>query len=156
MRMETLIRKQLGMKSHYVARIEETGEAVVVHVERMGHRQLNCMRCGLPCQSTHGRSKKQRTWRDLSLRKTALKIRYRPFRVCCPRCKKVKVEEVPWAEPWSRVTMALAAAVAVMGRQLSWLEVAAYFGLDWKTVAQTGWSLTSHVSKSKRIPKRHR
>ena len=32
--------------------------------------------------------------------------------------------------------MALAAAVAVMARQLSWLEVASYFGLDWKTVAQ--------------------
>lgn len=136
MRMETFIRKQLGMKSHYVAGIAETEDAVAVYVERIGRRQLNCIRCGLPCKSTHGRSKKQRTWRDLSLRKTALKISYRPFRVCCPRCKRVKVEKVPWAEPWSRVTMALAAAVAVMARQLSWLEVASYFGLDWKTVAQ--------------------
>ena len=136
MRMETFIRKQLGMKSHYVARVEETEDAVIAYVERIGRRQLNCARCGLPCKSTHGRSKKQRTWRDLSLRQSPMKIRYRPFRVCCHRCKKVKVEKVPWAEPWSRVTMALAAAVAVMARQLSWLEVASYFDLDWKTVAE--------------------
>ncbi len=136
MRMETFIRKQLGMKSHYVARVEETEDAVIAYVERIGRRQLNCARCGLPCKSTHGRSKKQRTWRDLSLRKSPMKISYRPFRVCCHRCKKVKVEKVPWAEPWSRVTMALAAAVAVMARQLSWLEVASYFDLDWKTVAE--------------------
>jgi len=136
MRMETFIRKQLGMKSHYVARLEETADTVIAHVERIGQRWLNCSRCGLPCKLTHGRSKKTRTWRDLNLRRCVLKISYRPFRVCCPRCKKVKVEKVPWAEPWSRVTMALAGAVAVMARKLSWLEVASYFGLDWKTVAQ--------------------
>lgn len=136
MRMETFIRKQLRMKSHYVARVEETETAVMVQVERLGRRRLNCSRCGLPCKSTHGRSKKQRSWRDLSMRKSNLEICYRPFRVCCLRCKKVKVEKVPWAEPWSRVTMALAAAVAIMARKLSWLEVAAYFDVDWKTVAQ--------------------
>jgi len=136
MRMETFIRKQLGMKSHYVERIEETGDMVIAHVKRIGKRRLNCSRCRLPCNRTHGRPGKKRTWRDLSLRRSVLKISYHPFRVCCPRCKKVKVEKVPWAEPWSRVTMSLAAAVAVMARKLSWLEVASYFGLDWKTVAQ--------------------
>lgn len=135
MRMETFIRKALRMKSHYVCRIEETDDAVIAHVDRLGKRKLKCGRCRASCRRTHGRLK-ARTWRDLSLRDRPLRIRYQPFRVVCLRCKKVKVEKVPWAEPWSRVTMALATAVALLARQLNWLEVARHFRLDWKTVAQ--------------------
>jgi hypothetical protein len=40
------------------------------------------------------------------MRKSALKLRYRPRRVECPRCG-VRVEDFPWAEPWARVTSAL-------------------------------------------------
>src|SRR5262249_47467487 len=36
---------------------------------------------------------------------------------------------------WARVTTALARAVALLARKLSWAEVATHFGLDWKTVA---------------------
>jgi len=133
--METFIRKQLRMKSHYVVQIEESDNVMIAHVERIGRRQLVCGRCRLPCNQTQGRLQ-DRTWQDLNLRNIVLKIRYRSFRVCCPRCRKVKIEKVPWAEPWSRVTRALAAAVAVLARKLSWLEVACHFGLDWKTVAQ--------------------
>ena len=49
------IRNQFRMKSHYVALAEEGGDAVAVHLERVGHWRLNCNRCGLLCQSTHGR-----------------------------------------------------------------------------------------------------
>jgi transposase len=133
--METFIRKQLRMKSHHVVQIEESDNVMIAHVERIGRRQLVCSRCRLPCNQTQGRLQ-DRTWQDLNLRNIVLKIRYRSFRVCCPRCRKVKIEKVPWAEPWSRITMALAAAVALLARKLSWLEVACHFGLDWKTVAQ--------------------
>ena len=49
-------------------------------------------------------------------------LAYQPYRVRCGRCG-VRVEQVPWAAQWARVTTALARAVA------------AHFGLDWKTVA---------------------
>ena len=61
-------------------------------------------------------------------------LAYQPYRVRCGRCG-VRVEQVPWAAQWVRVTTALARAVALLARKLSWAEVAAHFGLDWKTVA---------------------
>jgi transposase len=68
------------------------------------------------------------------MRKLALKLRYRPRRVECPRCG-VRVEDFPWAEPWARVTAALSNAVAVLARELSWQGTARQYGLNWKSVA---------------------
>ena len=68
------------------------------------------------------------------MRKLALKLRYRPRRVECPHCGG-RVEDFPWAEPWARVTTALANAVAVLARELSWQGTAREYGLDWKSVA---------------------
>lgn len=42
---------------------------------------------------------------------------------------------LPWAEPWARVTKALAHALAVLARELSWQGTAREYGLDWKSVA---------------------
>jgi len=78
--------------------------------------------------------RRTREWRDLSMRKQPLKLRYRPRRVKCPRCG-VRVEDFPWAKPWARVTTALANAVAVLARELSWQGTARQYGLDWKSVA---------------------
>src|SRR4051795_7166963 len=77
---------------------------------------------------------KRRKWRDLSMRKLVLKLRYRPRRVECPRCG-VRVEDFPWAEPWARVTTALSNAVVVLARELSWQGTARQYGLNWKSVA---------------------
>jgi transposase len=45
------------------------------------------------------------------------------------------VEDCPWAEPWARVTTALANAVAVLARELSWQGTAREYRLNWKCVA---------------------
>jgi transposase len=68
------------------------------------------------------------------MRKLPLILRYRPRRVECPRCG-VRVEDVPWAQPWARVTTALSNAVAVLARELSWQGTAREYGLNWKSVA---------------------
>jgi hypothetical protein len=39
------------------------------------------------------------------------------------------VEDYPWAEPWARVTTALANAVAVLARELSWQGTAREYRL---------------------------
>jgi transposase len=131
--IETFIRKQLRLKAHTVTKVEEADDCMRVFIDRLGSRLLRCGVCGKRCREVHD-IRKQREWRDLSMRKLPLKLLYRPRRVECPRCG-VRVEEFPWAEPWARVTTALSNAVAVLARKLSWQGTAREYGLNWKSVA---------------------
>ena len=133
MLIETFIRKQLRLKAHTVTKVEETGECMLVHIDRLGQRLLRCGVCRRRCLDVHD-IREERTWRDLSMRKLPLKLCYRPRRVECPRCG-VRVEDFPWAEPWARVTTALFNAVARLARELSWQGTARQYGLNWKSVA---------------------
>ena len=133
MLIETFIRKQLRLKAHTVTKVEEADNCMRVHIDRLGSRLLRCGVCGKRCREVHD-IRKQREWRDLSMRKLPLKLLYRPRRVECPRCG-VRVEGFPWAEPWARVTTALSNAVAVLARELSWKGTAREYGLNWKSVA---------------------
>src|SRR5215510_13942776 len=133
MLVETFLRKQLGLKAHTVTKVEETEKYMVVHIDRLGRRLLRCGICRQRCRKVHS-VRKAREWRDLSMRKLSLKLRYRPRRVECPRCG-VRVEDFPWADPWARVTTALSRAVSVLARELSWQGTARHYGLNWKSVA---------------------
>jgi hypothetical protein len=48
MRMETFIRKALGLKAHRVVRLEEpeAAQELVVYLDRREHRRLHCGECG--------------------------------------------------------------------------------------------------------------
>lgn len=131
--IETFIRKQLRLKAHTVTKVVEQEDAMIIYIDRLGHRLLCCGVCRHRCREVHG-VRPEREWRDLSMRKLPLKLRYRPRRVECPRCG-VRVEDFPWAEPWARVTTALSNAVAVMAHDLSWQGTARHYGLNWKSVA---------------------
>jgi transposase len=131
--IETFIRKQLRLKAHTVTHVEETEACMLVQIDRLGKRLLRCGVCRQRCREVHD-IRRVREWRDLSMRKLPLILRYRPRRVECPRCG-VRVEEFPWAEPWARVTTALSNAVAVLARELSWQSTAREYGLNWKSVA---------------------
>jgi transposase len=135
MRMETFIRKQLGMKAHWVTKVEETAEGIVARVDRLGQRRLRCGECGRPAPQVLRRDPARR-WRHLPLGSRPCELVYRPHRVGCVHCG-VRVEQVPWAPRWSRVTGPLSRAIAQLARQLSWQEVAQHFQVDWKTVATT-------------------
>jgi transposase len=131
--IETFLRKQLGLKAHTVTRVEETEKYMLVDIDRLGGRLLRCGVCRQRCRKVHGACKR-REWRDLSMRKLPLILRYRPRRVECTRCG-VRVEDFPWAEPWARTTRTLSNAVAVLARELSWQRTARQYGLNWKSVA---------------------
>lgn len=133
MRLETYIRKSLRLKSHFIVQIEEGEKHLIARVERIEGRHLFCGVCGLKTSHTCGRLKERR-WRDLTIRDKPLNLVYVPYRVKCPVCG-VRVEKVPWAPRWSRVTTDLARSIALLARKMSWKEVAEYFDLDWKVVA---------------------
>jgi transposase len=131
--IETFIRKQLRLKAHHVTKVETSEDSMIIQIERLGNRLLRCGVCRKRCRQVHS-VRKERDWRDLSMRKMSLMLRYRPRRVKCPGCG-VRVEDFPWAEPWARVTRALAIAAASLTRELSWQGTARHYGLNWKTVA---------------------
>jgi len=131
--IETFIRKQLRLKAHRVIKVETNEESMIIEIDRLGNRRLRCGVCRKPCRGVHS-IRKWREWRDLSMRKLRLILRYQPRRVQCPGCG-VRVEGFAWAEPWARVTRALANAAASLARELSWQGTARHFGLNWKTVA---------------------
>jgi transposase len=132
--IETFIRKQLRLKAHRVTKVEATEDNMIIAIDRLGSRRLRCGVCRKPCAQVHS-VRKAREWRDLSMRQMPLVLRYQPRRVKCRRCG-VRVEDFPWAEPWARVTWALANAVAKLARELSWQGTARQYGLNWKTVAR--------------------
>jgi len=135
MRMETFIRKGLRLKAHRVVKVEEEegAEALTVYLDRIGERRLHCGVCGRPARRVAGTRRPERRWRDLAMREHLVELVYAPHRVWCPRCG-LRVERVPWADTWQRVTHALARAVAVLARELNWTAVATHFRLNWKTV----------------------
>jgi transposase len=136
MRMETLIRKALGLKAHRVVKIEEdeTARNLVVHLDRREHRRLQCGECGRGAVRIAPTRRPARRWRDLAFREHIVELVYAPCRVRCPHCG-LRVERVPWAAKWPRVTHALAPAVAALARELTWSAVAHHFRVNWKTIA---------------------
>jgi transposase len=121
------------LKSHWVVKIEETPEAIVAEIAEVKNHLPRCSCCGRPVGRTKGRLPR-RQWRDLKIRERPLILAYSPRRVVCPDCG-VRVEKVPWAERWSRVTRGLAQAVAVLSRRTDLSTVAGHYGINWKTVA---------------------
>jgi transposase len=61
-------------------------------------------------------------------------IRYRPTRVCCPKCKAVKVEAIPWSYGKSSLTIGFIWLLANKAKQLTWKTVAEEYGVHWNTV----------------------
>jgi transposase len=137
MRMETFIRRSLGLKAHAVVKVEEReaeGEReLLIYVERLGQRRLRCGVCGLQAQRVAPTRRPERRWRDLAIRTHTVWLVYAPYRVWCARCG-LRVERIPWAELWQRVTQELAREVATLARDLPWLRIAVHVGLNWKTV----------------------
>lgn len=151
--IETFIRKQLRLKAHTVTKVEETDQCMLVYIDRLGKRLLRCGVCRQRCLEVHD-VRREREWRDLSMRKLPLKLRYRPRRVECPRCG-VHVEDFPWAESWARVTTALSNAVAVLARELSWKGTAREYGLNWKSVATIVKRAVQYGLKHRKRPPVH-
>jgi transposase len=83
--IETFIRKQLRLAAHTVTKVEETDQFMLVHIDRLGKRLLRCGVCRQRYREVHD-VRREREWRDLSMRKLPLKLLYCPRRVACPRC----------------------------------------------------------------------
>lgn len=153
MRLEHCIRRWLGLRRHFVRAVEEADGELVAHVEPIAGRLPRCGCCGRAVRRTKGRTRLRR-WRDLMIRHLPLVIAYTPRRVNCANCG-VRVERVPWADRWSRVTASLGRAVAVLARKADLSTVAGHYALNWKTVASIlGRAVQWGLARRRRRPLR--
>jgi transposase len=154
MRLEHCIRRWLGLKAHRIVRVRETPTELIAEVEAIEGRLPRCGCCGRKVRRTKGRTRR-RQWRDLKIRTLMLVLVYTPRRVVCPDCG-VRVEQVPWADRWSRVTKTLARAVAELARRADLSAVAKEYHIGWKTVASVirrvvAWGLAKRRKRPLRV-----
>lgn len=95
--------------------------------------QLRCSKCLSRVNAVHERV--QRTVRDLPLVGRALTLQVQLLRVDCPHCGRC-VQHVRWLPRCSRITQAMAQAVAQCCAHMSIKRVAELFGLHWSTVRE--------------------
>jgi hypothetical protein len=83
MRMEPSIRKALRWKAHTLVRVEEDDAVgrLVVHLDRLGHRRLQCGACGRDAPRAAPTRRPPRRWRDFAMREHRVELVYAPFRV---------------------------------------------------------------------------
>jgi transposase len=90
-----------------------------------------CSGCGFMVTSIH--DIEERWVRELPLFDADCWLLVHRVRVRCPLCGP-KLEDLPWLEPYARVTRRLADSVARLCQVLPIKHVAAEYRLDWKTV----------------------
>jgi transposase len=94
---------------------------------------LPCSGCGEQVEQSF--FFRQRRLRDLSMVDRKSFLVFDEYRVLCPQCG-LKVEQLPFAAPWARVTIRFAEYVARLVRIGTVKEVADMLGLDWETVKE--------------------
>jgi transposase len=108
-----------------------------------------CSGCGRPGPG-YDTSSKARRFEFVPFWGICVFFLYHMRRVECPRCKKVKIERVPWAEGKNHVTTTYAWFLAKWAKRLSWKECAEAFNTKWDTVYRSvtmavDWGLAHRV-----------
>src|SRR3990172_9210842 len=132
MLLTSLLRRTLNVKCHRVQKIVEVADRIEVHLDCKHRRRLRCGRCGTP-----GRVRdrlKARHWKHVPLWGIPVELVYRPARVCCPKCGKVTVEEIPWSQGKCRLSTGLIWLLSAVGKRLAWEVVARRYHVHWNTV----------------------
>jgi transposase len=114
------------------AMMEQTEGRCDIFIERRT-TDLPCSGCGEVVKRTFRHS--LRRLRDLSIFDRKAFLVFDEYRVDCPSCG-YKVEKLPFAAPWARVTIRFAEYVARLVRIGTVKEVADMLGLDWETVKE--------------------
>jgi transposase len=144
MLVESIVRKTLGLKRHCVARVKELNGQLAVYLIPDKRHKLICSGC-------HGKAAgydtlSQRRWRHVPLWGIPVELIYAPRRVECRRCG-VKVEEIPWAQGKSPLSIFLSVVLATWAKAVAWQVVGRIFGFHWNTVRKAVRDLVEYGLK---------
>jgi len=121
----------LGLKSTRVLNVSFDEESLVVDVAPTWDRP-RCSECGTKGPG-YDRDKERR-WRHLDVAGMKLVLRYDIRRLSCPRCKLVKVEQVPWGVTSSWFTFPFEDHVAYLAQRSDQTTVSTSMRIGWETV----------------------
>ena len=127
MLIERIVRRTLGIKAHVVNRVVGDEEGWVIELDLWKRRRLPCGTCGYRHRVRDrlpARPGKERDWKHVPLWGIPTTVRYRPARVRCEKCAKIRVEEIPWAQGKCRLSKGLIGLVATWTKLPAW-DVAA-------------------------------
>ena len=145
MRVSTLLRRLLGVRSLVVEEVRFAAGTMVVAVRP---RWLH-PRCG-ECQAVRPGydQARPRRWRHLGLGRLRVELAYTPRRVTCRGCGGVRVEAVPWAAHSSEFTYDFEELAAYLAQVTDKTRVTKLLGIAWSTVG----AIVRRVVERKRDP----
>jgi transposase len=120
----------LAIPGAWVESVTFAPEGVVVGLRRRS-RRLRCP-CGLTTRARYDTSR--RRWRHLDVAACRLFLEADIARIDCPRCGRVRTEEVPWARPRARHTRDFEDVVAWLAQRSDLSTVSTLLRCAWKTV----------------------
>lgn len=133
MPLQSVIRETLGIKDHRVTKVVYEEAGIEVWLEPCRRRRLECSGCG---QRGAVRDRLlERVWKHVPLWGIPVMLHYRPARVKCAHCRRVRVERIPWSVGKSTMTLGMMDFLAQFARLLPWKTVSNLFGVAWNTVA---------------------
>ncbi len=123
------------VRATYVNVVQESKSAITVLEPDRRFRPI-CHACGTPGGAVHARTRK--FVRDLNFGDASMLLQIEHRKIRCGNCRKVRVEELEFADVHARVTHRLAAYAAELCKAgLSVQAVARHLDLDPKTVKAT-------------------
>lgn len=132
MRVSTAFNKMLAIPGATVATVTFTPEGIVVGLHRRAKR-LTCP-CGFTARAAYDRS--TRRWRHLDLGACKLLLEAEIRRLWCPRCRRVRTEQVPWAREGARFSRDLEDLIAWCAQRLDKTAVSRLLRVCWSAVAR--------------------
>ena len=131
MRVSTAFNRMLRVPGAWVDAVDfTTADDVVVHLRRRSRRR-RCP-CGWSTQSRYDLSR--RRWRSLDLGTNRLWLEADIARIDCPRCCRVRTEEVPWARPGARHTRDFEDLVAWLAQRTDKTSISRLLRCSWEAV----------------------
>ncbi len=115
-------------------------EQIRVQVRPFRHNRPCCADCG--AEGPVYDHLDEREFRFVPLWGIPVLLLYPMRRVSCPRCRRVVVERVPWAQGKSPLTLVFMTFLATWAKRMSWTDVARCFGIGWDAVySAVAWAV---------------
>ena len=133
MPMNSILRRTLGIKRHVIKEFSEDESGLIVRLDVWKGRRLPCSTCGTLGVLRDRLAERQ--WKHVPLWGIPVRLAYRPARVKCKHCGKIRVEAIPWSTGKSRLTTGLIWLLAGWCKLVAWQQVADRYGVSWSTVA---------------------